>query len=119
MTVHVFAIFFQFDAEFRRFSVDRSKVTKFDDFSQIITKLHLLQNDPFVITYTDIHGDLLPINNDDNFGLALATAKPVLRILVQKKGETFLRTQDKNNKKSVNGVILGTISHSSPLKHIL
>lgn len=79
----------KFDAEFRRFSVDRSKVTKFDDFSQIITKLHLLQNDPFVITYTDIHGDLLPINNDDNFGLALATAKPVLRILVQKKGESY------------------------------
>ena len=66
--------------------MDRSKVARFDDFSQIVANLHLLQTIPFVITYTDIHGDLLPINNDDNYGLALSTAKPVLRILVQKKG---------------------------------
>lgn len=79
----------KFDAEFRRFSVDRNKVSKFGEFSDIITKLHLLQNIPFVITYTDVHGDLLPINNDDNFGLALATAKPVLRIIIQKKGESY------------------------------
>ena len=77
---------FQFDAEFRRFSVDRAKVGKFNDFNEILAKLHQLQSIPFVITYTDNHGDLLPINNDDNFGLALSTANPVLKILVQKKG---------------------------------
>lgn len=56
-------------------------------------KLHFLQDIPFTVTYTDTHGDLLPINNDDNFALALSTAavstakQPVLRILLQRKGE--------------------------------
>ena len=77
---------FQFDAEFRRFSVDRGREKKFDDFQGVIERIHFLQNIPFIITYTDVHGDLLPINNDDNMHLALFTAKPVLRILVQRKG---------------------------------
>jgi len=78
---------FQFDAEFRRFSVDRGKQAKFDEFYNVVAGIHFLKNIPFIITYTDIHGDLLPINNDDNFNLALSTAKPVLRINVQKKGK--------------------------------
>ena len=67
--------------------MDRSKVGKFSEFNESLGKLHQLQTIPFVITYTDTHGDLLPINNDDNFGLALSTANPVLKILVQKKGK--------------------------------
>jgi partitioning defective protein 6 len=80
---------FQFDAEFRRFSVDRNSQLKFEPFRDSVEKLHFLSEIPFTITYTDAHGDLLPINNDDNFNLALSTAKPVLRILVQKKGNLF------------------------------
>lgn len=79
----------KFDAEFRRFSVDRGKQHKFDEFHGIVERLHFLVDIPFIITYTDIHGDLLPINNDDNFHLALNTAKPALRINVQKKGESY------------------------------
>lgn len=79
----------KFDAEFRRFSVDRSSHQKFETFRDTVEKLHFLRDTPFTITYTDIHGDLLPINNDDNFTLALSTAKPVLRIFVQKKGENY------------------------------
>lgn len=68
--------------------MDRASHQKFEPFRDTIEKLHFLNDVPFTITYTDIHGDLLPINNDDNFNLALSTAKPVLRIFVQKKGNT-------------------------------
>ncbi|KAL4234130.1 Partitioning defective 6 beta [Mactra antiquata] len=85
----------QFDAEFRRFSVDRGSHLKFETFRESVQKLHFLKDIPFTITYTDAHGDLLPINNDDNFALALSTAalstakQPVLRVLLQRKGENY------------------------------
>lgn len=47
---------------------------------------------PFTTWYTDMHGDLLPINNDDNFLRAVTTARPLLRVFVQRKGKKF---QDK------------------------
>ncbi|XP_034016828.1 par-6 family cell polarity regulator gamma b isoform X1 [Thalassophryne amazonica] len=40
-----------------------------------------------MIGYADIHGDLLPINNDDNFCKAVSTAHPLLRIFIQKQEE--------------------------------
>lgn len=76
----------QLDAEFRRFSVNKAKTQKFEDLYIRVEKLHRLMNDPFVITYSDKDGDLLPINNDDNYNLALQTAKHILRIMVQRKG---------------------------------
>jgi len=46
-----------------------------------------------VLSYTDPKdGDLLPINNDDNLGRAVLTAKPLLRIIIQRKGEIILKT---------------------------
>lgn len=39
--------------------------------------------------YADIHGDLLPINNDDNYHKAVSTANPLLRIFIQKKGKSI------------------------------
>lgn len=44
---------------------------------------------PFTTWYTDMHGDLLPINNDDNFLRAVTTARPLLRVFVQRKGKKF------------------------------
>lgn len=80
----------KFDAEFRRFSVNREKLTKFDDFNHLVEVIHGLPNIPFVIAYTDPKdGDLLPINNDDNFVRALTIAGPLLRLLVQKKGQSY------------------------------
>lgn len=77
------------DAEFRRFSLDRSELTKFEDFYSLIEKFHKLFETPFTLCYTDpTHGDLLPINNDDNFARAINSAWPLLRIIVQKKGES-------------------------------
>lgn len=40
-----------------------------------------------MIGYADIHGDLLPINNDDNFFKAVSSANPLLRIFIQKQGK--------------------------------
>ncbi|XP_013788218.1 partitioning defective protein 6-like [Limulus polyphemus] len=79
-----------FEAEFRRFSVERSKLTKYEEFYKQIEQLHKLYDLPFTICYSDpIHGDLLPINNDDNFVRAVSAAKPLLRIIIQRKGESW------------------------------
>jgi len=76
----------QFDAEFRRFNVSRQTALRFDDFYHLLQDLHCLQSVPFIITYTDPEGDLLPINNDENFAVALSLAQPVLRLHIQHKG---------------------------------
>lgn len=77
----------KFDAEFRRFALDRSELSKFDDFYKLIEHFHKLFSISFSLFYTDpVHGDLLPINNDDNFARAIASAKPLLRLIVQRKG---------------------------------
>jgi len=78
--------FVQFEAEFRRFSVSRQKTLSFDDFYHLVEDLHCLKLVPFIITYTDPEGDLLPINNDENFAVALLSAQPVLRLHIQQKG---------------------------------
>ncbi|GLH04132.1 uncharacterized protein GBIM_09911 [Gryllus bimaculatus] len=76
----------KFDAEFRRFSVSRNDTAKYEDFRALIERLHRLSDVPFLISYTDPRdGDLLPINNDDNLGCALLNARPLLRVIVQRK----------------------------------
>lgn len=78
----------QFDAEFRRFSLSRSERLKYDEFKALIEKLHRLHDVAFLISYTDPRdGDLLPINNDDNLARALLNARPLLRVIIQRKGE--------------------------------
>ncbi|XP_064085985.1 partitioning defective 6 homolog gamma isoform X2 [Macrobrachium rosenbergii] len=77
----------KFAAEFRRFSLEREKFDKLEDFQNLIEKLHKLTNIAFVLSYTDPgDGSLLPINNDDNFKKALQRARPVLKIIIQHKG---------------------------------
>jgi partitioning defective protein 6 len=68
-------------------------VTSFDDFYAIIGQKHrILDLIDFTTSYTDpIHGDLLPINNDENFRRALSTATPLLRVFVYRKSDlTYL-----------------------------
>jgi len=55
-----------------------------------VEKIHKLENIPFTTWYTDVHGDLLPINNDVNLSVALTTAKPLLRLFVQRKGKLYI-----------------------------
>lgn len=78
----------QFDAEFRRISLPKTDVGKYEDFRSLIERLHKLVEVPFVLSYTDPKdGDLLPINNDDNLGRAVLNARPLLRIIIQRKGK--------------------------------
>lgn len=76
-------------AEFRRFHVDPDQ-DRFQDLFYRVESLHQIHHLDFIITYTDpIHGDLLPINNDENFAKAKKTCvSTVLRMYVHKK-DTF------------------------------
>lgn len=73
-------------AEFCRFSLDRSKPGKFG-FYGLLRHVQKIPNVDVLVGYTDIHGDLLPINNDDNYHKAVSMANLLLRIFIQKKGE--------------------------------
>lgn len=77
----------KYGAEFRRFAVDRVKPGKFEEFYKLILHVHRIANMEVMIGYADIHGDLLPINNDDNFCKAVSTAHPLLRIIIQRQEE--------------------------------
>lgn len=79
----------KFDAEFRRFSLDKAEASKYEEFCKLIERFHSISDVPFTLCYTDpIHGDLLPINNDENFARAVQSARPLLRLLVQRKGDS-------------------------------
>ena len=74
-------------AEFRRFSLNSHKDT-YVTFIHQIEFLHRLGSVDTVITYTDpVHGDLLPINNEENFSKAKKSCNShgLLRIYVHKK----------------------------------
>ncbi|XP_033848281.2 partitioning defective 6 homolog gamma-like [Acipenser ruthenus] len=77
----------KYGAEFRRFSLDRFKPGKFEEFYKLILHIHRLSNIEVMLGYADVHGDLLPINNDDNFCKAVSMANPLLRVFIQKQEE--------------------------------
>ncbi|NXO03307.1 PAR6B protein, partial [Rhinopomastus cyanomelas] len=74
----------QFDAEFRRFAMKRSGAGSFQDFYRLLQTVHQIPRVDVLLGYTDVHGDLLPINNDDNYHKALSSANPLLRVIIQK-----------------------------------
>uniref|UniRef100_A0A2R8MRW7 PB1 domain-containing protein n=1 Tax=Callithrix jacchus TaxID=9483 RepID=A0A2R8MRW7_CALJA len=75
----------KFGAEFRRFSLDSHKPWKFEDFYKLVVHTHHISNSDATIGYADVHGDLLPINNDDNFCKAVSSANPLHRVFIQKR----------------------------------
>ncbi|XP_003978223.2 partitioning defective 6 homolog beta [Takifugu rubripes] len=77
----------KFGAEFRRFSLDRSKPGRFNEFYGLLQHVHHIPNVELLVGYADVHGDLLPINNDDNYYKAISTASPLLRLFLQRKEE--------------------------------
>lgn len=77
----------KYGAEFRRFSLDRAKPGRFEQFHKLILQLHHLVHTPVLIAYADIQGEFLPINNDDNFSRAVSTAQTLLRVFVQRPEE--------------------------------
>lgn len=79
----------KFDAEFRRFSLNRNQLPTVEEFTKLTERLHHLESIPYTLCYTDQTGDLLPINNDDNFRKALEPSRSVLKLLIQRKGESW------------------------------
>ncbi|XP_050510506.1 partitioning defective protein 6 [Diabrotica virgifera virgifera] len=105
----------KFDAEFRRFSVERNSQTTFEDFRSLIERLHGLKETPFLVSYIDPSDqDLLPINNDDNLRRALFNAKPLLRIIIQRKGNSFEELNGYGTLKPRN--LISTILGGTPAK---
>lgn len=70
--------------------MERSKPGRFEEFYGLLQHVHKIPNVEVLVGYTDIHGDLLPINNDDNYHKAVSTANPLLRIFIQRKGKHFI-----------------------------
>ncbi|XP_026879156.2 par-6 family cell polarity regulator gamma b isoform X1 [Electrophorus electricus] len=77
----------KYGAEFRRISVNRVKPGNFQEFFTLMLHIHRITNMEVMIGYADVHGDLLPINNDENFCKAVSTAHPLLRIFIQRQEE--------------------------------
>ncbi|KAM4614579.1 partitioning defective 6 homolog alpha [Discoglossus pictus] len=75
----------KFDAEYRRFALTPSNAGDFQEFYQLLQTVHRIPCMDILLGYTDIHGDLLPINNDDNYHKALSSANPLLRVIIQRK----------------------------------
>lgn len=108
----------KFDAEFRRFSVSRSTTMKYEEFHGLLERLHRLGDVAFLISYTDPRdGDLLPINNDDNLARALQNARPLLRVIIQRKGESLeeLNGYGTFKPRTLISTILGTPGKSKTL----
>ncbi|RTG90979.1 partitioning defective protein 6 [Schistosoma bovis] len=60
---------------------------QYNAFYSLLERIHMLFNIPFVIQYVEPkNADLLPISNNKNFELAVNSSKPLLRILLQRKG---------------------------------
>jgi partitioning defective protein 6 len=70
--------------------VKRETQNSFDEFYSTVERYHKLNGVPFVISYIDPRdNDLLPINNDDNFQRALSIVRPLFRLIISKKGDSF------------------------------
>ncbi|XP_034269676.1 partitioning defective 6 homolog beta [Pantherophis guttatus] len=104
----------KFGAEFRRFSLERSKPGRFEEFYGLLQHVHKIPNVEVLVGYTDIHGDLLPINNDDNYHKAVSTANPLLRIFIQRKEDadySAFGTDTMTRKKNVLSNVLRPDNH--------
>ncbi|KAG7282128.1 hypothetical protein CRUP_008240 [Coryphaenoides rupestris] len=75
----------KFDAEYRRFALKRSGSGGFLEFYRLLQTVHHIPGADLMLGYADVHGDLLPINNDDNFHKAVSSANPLLRIIITKR----------------------------------
>ncbi|XP_070967887.1 partitioning defective 6 homolog alpha-like [Oncorhynchus clarkii lewisi] len=75
----------KFEAEYRRFALKMSGTCGFQEFYRLLQTVHHIPGVEVLLGYADIQGDLLPINNDDNFYKALSSANPLLRIIIQKR----------------------------------
>ncbi|KAJ3596626.1 hypothetical protein NHX12_003030 [Muraenolepis orangiensis] len=75
----------KFDAEYRRFALKRSGSGSFQEFYRLLQTVHHIPGTELMLGYADVQGDLLPINNDDNFHKAVTSANPLLRIIITRR----------------------------------
>ncbi|XP_049430445.1 partitioning defective 6 homolog alpha [Epinephelus fuscoguttatus] len=85
LTDNVVEVKSKFEAEYRRFALKRNGPGGFQEFYCLLQTIHRIPGVDVLLGYADIHGDLLPINNDDNFHKAVSSANPLLRIIITKK----------------------------------
>ncbi|VDD92674.1 unnamed protein product [Enterobius vermicularis] len=114
----MFQVKSKFDSEWRRFSLPfpDAKPPSYVEFRSLVEGLHSLHSVPFTLCYTSSAGDLLPITNDENFRKSFESAKPTLRLLIQRKGESWEEkygygtdTIDRH-RKGLSGLILPSVS---------
>ncbi|KAG7523308.1 partitioning defective 6-like alpha-like [Solea senegalensis] len=75
----------KFEAEYRRFALKRNGPDGFQEFYHLLQTIHHIPGVDVILGYADVQGDLLPINNDDNFHKAVSSANPLLRIIITKR----------------------------------
>ncbi|XP_042351570.1 partitioning defective 6 homolog alpha-like isoform X2 [Plectropomus leopardus] len=85
LTDNVVEVKSKFEAEYRRFALKRNGPGGFQEFYLLLQTIHRIPGVDVMLGYADVHGDLLPINNDDNFHKAVSSANPLLRIIITKK----------------------------------
>ncbi|XP_026166181.1 partitioning defective 6 homolog alpha [Mastacembelus armatus] len=106
----------KFEAEYRRFALKKNGPGGFQEFYCLIQTIHHIPGVDVLLGYADVHGDLLPINNDDNFHKAVSSANPLLRIIVTKKEDepvVFATNSLQRRKKGLGLTGLRTTGSSS------
>lgn len=93
--------------------MDRQKPGRFEDFYKLVVHTHHIANTEVTIGYADVHGDLLPINNDDNFCKAVSSANPLLRVFIQKRG-----TQEAEHISQINTAFYFVCHYRTPCSSI-
>lgn len=125
-TIDAMEVKSKFDAEFRRFSMTRSQYSTFESFHDLLASVHLLKSEsneatapsiPFHIFYVDPKdNDLLPINNTDNYTRALLTARPLLRLVIQRQGEWCQDSYYTGRKSGAGQTLLNSMLHGGTPK---
>ncbi|XP_028286765.1 partitioning defective 6 homolog alpha [Parambassis ranga] len=107
LTDNVVEVKSKFEAEYRRFALKRNGPGGFKEFYCLLQTIHRIPGVDVLLGYADIHGDLLPINNDDNYHKAVSLANPLLRIIITKKEDepvVFATNSLQRRKKGLTGL---------------
>ncbi|XP_029379112.1 partitioning defective 6 homolog alpha isoform X2 [Echeneis naucrates] len=91
----------KFEAEYRRFALKRNSPGDFQEFYRLLQTIHHIPGVDVLLGYADVHGDLLPINNDDNFLKAVSLASPLLRIIIKDEPGVFATNSLQRRKKGL------------------
>lgn len=104
----------KFEAEYRRFALRRNGPGGFQEFYCLLQTIHHIPGVDMLLGYADIHGDLLPINNDDNFHKAVSSANPLLRIIISKKEDEPVAFASNSLQRRKKGLGLTGLRNTSP-----